>query len=40
MDDRQPLVGSAAASWGADRIDLFTVDDARGLVHRVFMSRT
>ncbi|MEJ7696063.1 MAG: hypothetical protein WKF78_05430 [Candidatus Limnocylindrales bacterium] len=40
MDDRQPLVGSAAVSWGADRIDLFTVDDAGGLVHRVFLSGT
>jgi len=33
MDDRQPLVGSAAVSWSVDRIDFFTVDDG-GVWHR------
>ena len=32
--------GTAAVSWGPGRIDLFTVDEDAGLVHRVFMSGT
>ncbi len=34
--DRIPA--TAAVSWGPDRIDLFTVDEARRLIHRVFVS--
>jgi hypothetical protein len=29
---------TAAASWGPGRIDLFTVDEDAGLVHRSFLS--
>ena len=38
--DTTRLRATAAVSWGPDRIDLFTVDEDAGLVHRVFMSGT
>ena len=31
--------GTAAVSWGADRIDLFWVDTDGALVHRAFRRR-
>ena len=40
MSEVQALTGTAAVSWGRDRIDLFTVDETHGLVHRFFMSGT
>lgn len=40
MDVHALLLGTAAVSWGLDRIDLFTVDEDAGLVHRVFVSGT
>ena len=38
MDHPNPANGTAAVSWGPDRIDLFTVDAAHQLIHRVFVS--
>jgi len=40
MSDHQPGPVTAAVSWGADRIDLFTVADDRSLVHRSFDGRS
>lgn len=40
MTAEHPLHATAAVSWGADRIDLFTVDAGAGLVHRVVASGT
>ena len=40
MPGKAALRGTTAVSWGTDRIDLFTVDENAGLVHRVFMSGT
>ena len=38
MGGAHASIGTAAVSWGPDRIDLFTVDETRGLVHRFFVS--
>lgn len=40
MSEHATPRGAAAVSWGPDRIDLFTVDEDAGLVHRVFVSGT
>ena len=40
MADNDIPRGVGAVSWGPDRIDLFTVDEDAGLVHRVFVSGT
>ena len=40
MDRADAPRATAAVSWGPDRIDLFTVDEAGGLVHRSFVSGT
>ena len=40
MADHATPRATAAVSWGPDRIDLFTVDEDAGLVHRVFVSGT
>ena len=40
METRAAPFATAAVSSGKDRIDLFTVDEDAGLVHRVFVSGT